>query len=280
MRVERTRLAVAWSVLTLAACRGPERLELAAEPSASGVTSAAVSASATERAHDLRIVAHAPSTTLTNIQPFIDAKCTPPANQRWTIGAGEEIVLDCSHATFHASTRCGGVVVDGSLGDLAPYHPIALCQLDAPERAGDGPPADDGDLGSIGCRNRRPVAYLVADRQGAFRVVRTRAELAKIYAPITAPAEAESWVLLGGGGPVARHEFRVPSDAKLSAESVDASHAERAGDGFRVHLFDSPGCGCHADALTAVDLFVASDGAIREEARRPIYSTTHTICRD
>jgi hypothetical protein len=226
---------------------------------------------------ELRVKAHAQSTKLTNIQTFIDAHCAPPANQRWTIGAGEEVILDCSNATFAANVGCARVVVDGSLGDLEPYHPIALCYAeDALPRT----LAESGDLGSVGCLERRTVAYLVADKHGTFRVVRKQAELAKLFAPILSPAEALSWALLRGSNEGPRAEIHPPKDAKLLVDSIDATFAGPAGDAFRVRLFESPGCGCHKDALTAVDVLVSRDGSIREEKRQPVYETDHTMCRD
>ncbi len=111
---------------------------------------------------------------------------------------------------------------------------------------------------------------LVIYKDGEFAAIRTAEEFREMYAPITTPEEALSYVLALTGYS-AYYGLKYEENYEYLVERIEDAHVNRTWNGYRLHLFDYElfGCGEHWTSAVVVD--VSRQGVIEEIEREKIF---------
>lgn len=152
------------------------------------------------------------------------------------------------------------------MGGLQPGYPLYVCLVFG--EAGKPLPGDEF-IYREGCLMAEYVRYAIL-QDGEWKLLKSAADLQRVYAPIETESEALSYALAASGLGV-RYGITAQPDLRYFVDQIEDTHVAKEPQGFRVHLFDYRLCGCGPHPTYAVDILVTRDGQVVELSREKIY---------
>ena len=152
-------------------------------------------------------------------------------------------------------------------GGLDPAYPLATCHVrDNQMNAETSVEIENGLYLYETVGILHAYIRLVIYKDGEFAVIRTAEEFREMYAPITTPEEALSYVLALTQYS-AYYGLKYEDNYEYLVERIEDAHVNRTWNGYRLHLFDYElfGCGEHWTSAVVVD--VSRQGVIEEIER-------------
>jgi len=151
---------------------------------------------------------------------------------------------------------------DAGLSNLEPQVPLNVCWSTGV--GGQRLPPEEY-VYRKGCMLPQYVHYVIQE-DGEFVLLKSRANLQKVYAPITSGNEALSYALAATGFQ-AISGFAAPPNYRTFVDKVKDSQAVPTDQGYLVNLYDYQFCGCGPHTTFAVDISVKTDGTVEETGR-------------
>jgi hypothetical protein len=181
--------------------------------------------------------------------------------------------LDCSSLGLEERFGCSQISnASAALNNLTPNLPIAECLTRVRDNE-----AEEGIVRE-GCMLPSYRRYIVL-QDGEFRLIRTRAELLALFAPVETPEEAISFAVAFTNS-FPKYDTTAPEGYFPVTSSLQPTYAKEVEQGFEVHLFDIPICGCSTHPCYAVDYLVTREGVVTELSRQKAYDSGSMICFD
>jgi hypothetical protein len=149
-----------------------------------------------------------------------------------------------------------------TMGGLTPALPILLCSPANPA-SGTTLPAHDFVF-NAGCREPLYMRYVVW-KDGKYLVVRNRAELRSLYAPIESADEALGYAIAATGY-TPLYSIPINKSFRFYSKRIEDSRVDETGIGYQVHLFSHNRCGCGPHPYNSIVVTVERDGTIQESA--------------
>lgn len=176
-------------------------------------------------------------------------------------------VRTCAAGSVPAEMGCDRVRAPGEiLAGLTPNRPLLVCLSGGPGRT---LPDPEEYVYSEGCLVSYAVRYLTQE-DGELRLIKTRANLQRAFAPIDSEAEALSFALAAGGLGV-RYGLEADRSLRYFVDDLQDTFVLRSEGGFLVRLYDYRLCGCGPHPTYAVDLLVTPAGEIEEIQRTKVF---------
>jgi hypothetical protein len=149
---------------------------------------------------------------------------------------------------------------------LQPQFPLNLCWTI--EAGGLRLPAEEYFY-VRGCMRPQFARYVI-QQDGQFVLLKSLADLQRIYAPVDSEKEALSYALAVTGYQAITN-FPAPPGYRYFVDQVKDSRAVRTDQGYLVNLYDYIFCGCGPHTTFVVNIFVKSDGTMQEVSRAPAF---------
>ena len=170
----------------------------------------------------------------------------------------------CEEGSSLAALSCDEIAKPSDLlGGLDPSYPIAVCSDHSWGR-------EEGryffNAGGI-----RPayVRYVIF-RDGQFKLIETKDEFRKAFAPVTTEEEALSYAL-AVQNLSAYYNLGRDSELQYFVDTIEDTYVETTTDGYLVHLFYYKVFGCGPHFTYAADVKVTTQGYVEEVNRKKIY---------
>lgn len=184
----------------------------------------------------------------------------------------------CAAGSMPAGLGCSRVRPAGDLlAGLSPNLPLLVCPSGAP-----GVPLPDPDeyLYRDGCLVSYAIHYLIR-RGGELELIKNRADLQRVYAPIESEAEALSYTLAATGYGV-RYGLTADRSLRYFVDELQDTFVRADAQGYLARLYDYKACGCGPHPTSAVDLLVSPSGEIKEIQRIKVFEdpTEDSLCVD
>lgn len=181
--------------------------------------------------------------------------------------------LNCSSLGLEQRFGCYEVAnASAELEALDPRLPIVECDTLATESSG-----REG-LVRTGCMLAGYRNYII-EKDGDFRLIRSREEFAALYAPVQSQREAMAFaVALTNSFPL--YDTAPPEGYFSVSSAITPSSVEEKDGSFVVHLFDRPICGCGSHPYYAVEYLVTGAGNLTELSRQKVFDSNAMICVD
>ena len=178
----------------------------------------------------------------------------------------------CGANSTLAALGCDEIQIPPSLlGGLKPSYPIAVCQLIHDQANAETRAEIEKELyffytgGLFGSY----VRYVIF-QDGEFRLIKSEDEFRAIYAPVDTPEEALSYVLAVTNlsayyglayDPAYKYEVGMIEDTNVTPEP----------DGYKLHLYRDAVFGCGPHWISAVDVHISFEGAIKEIGQTQVF---------
>jgi len=192
-----------------------------------------------------------------DISAFINAGCIK-----------EKDYLNCSSINLEKKYTCNRIAIPSKyLGGLTPKVSIAECISSLRE--------GNEFFKSL----QQSYKYIISDN-GSFKVIRTKEEFKKFFAPVETPEEALSFAVSFTGS-YPKYDTTIPKYFRFFVAKIDATHVEETEEGFKVNLFKYKVYGCGTHPTYAVDYIVTRAGEVKGIQEQKIYEDpTWIACVD
>ncbi len=225
--------------------------------------------SACSNAQNAPSVRHYSAPELTvNTEPFQQSDC--PVDD-----SGQN---NCPPDSPIGQLGCDRISAPGDyLGGMDPSYPINMCW----KRGGGGQtPSSEEYVYREGCLLPQYARYVI-QRDGKFEVLRSVADLQKVYAPITSENEALSYAL-AATGLSAYYDLVAPPGFRYFVDKLEDTHVVSSDQGFLVYLYAYKFCGCGPHTTSYVEVLIKPDGSVQETGRTPVFEDPEqdTLCID
>lgn len=157
------------------------------------------------------------------------------------------------------------------IGGLEPWYPIATCHVQMQYmNPGTRAEVEQGKyLYEVYGVLHGYIRYVIY-QDGRFVAVKTKEDFQRLYAPVTSPEEALSYVL-AMTKLTAYYGLEFKPNFIYNEGSLEDTHVTRTFTGYHLFLFfnDSGGCGEHW--VSAVEVNLTRGGEIQETSRKEIF---------
>lgn len=181
--------------------------------------------------------------------------------------------LNCSSQGLEQRFGCYEVAnTSAELEGLDPRLSIVECHSLATE--------SDSQEGLVrtGCMLAGYRNYIV-EKDGDFRLIRSREEFRALFAPVRSPQEAVAFAAaLTDSFPL--YDTAPPEGYFTVSSAIEPGSVEEKDGSFLVHLFDRPICGCGSHPYYAVGYLVTQAGNVTELSRQKVYDSNAMMCFD
>jgi hypothetical protein len=176
-----------------------------------------------------------------------------------------------SDDSLSANFGCNEIQAPTSLiGGLEPSYPIAICSIQYIPGEGIEELAAEIESGQFfyytGGLFGSYIRYIIY-QNGEFVLLKTAADLRKLFAPIESPAESLSYVL-AAKNLSAYYGLQYDPAYEYEVDKIEDTYVTPDTNGYLVHLFYDQTFGCGPHWISEVDVHVSVEGNIEERSSR------------
>lgn len=145
------------------------------------------------------------------------------------------------------------LAVNDLTGSLSPKYPMAMASEHLKQ---------SNCLFYYGCIAATGFSLIIKAEDG-FKILRSRDDLKKYFAPIESPEEALSYLYISTGlTPL--YKFNIGKNFRKFVNSINTTSSIRKNNGYEVNLFEYQHCGCGPHSYRMFKYFVGANGDIEK----------------
>jgi len=212
-----------------------------------------------------KVINHPPPDMVANAKGIGDMGCARDERELWST----QHYWTCTSDSRLVELGCERPEADDWLGGFTPSYPMVRC-------LGRSEPPDKASFRQIGCLRTEYMSYAVL-KDSQFHLVIKESELRALFAPVESANEALSYALVVTDL-AAYYGIELDSLNRYLVDEIEDTHVDEVEDGYLVHLYSRPECGCKVHTIYAMDFLVTRDGSVETAKSQPVYE--FQICVD